>query len=796
MFLRTNTFSSKLRRLFSSDEWMVKLLKLSIIREQSAQPGAVVIQIDGLSHEEFTRAIHKGEMPHLSRLLKKEGYVDYAHYSGQPSSTPSVQGELFYGVKTCVPAFSFKDKKTGKIFNMFSPENSAEIENRIKKKGAPLLKGGSAYGNIFTGGAKEAHFCVSAIGWGSLLSAANPMAIMAFTIMHLHIIIRAVLLTIVEFILAIYDSIRGFMEGKNLLYEIAYIPFRVIACVVTREVMGIGTKIDIARGMPVIHINLAGYDEQAHHRGPRSKFAHWSLRAIDSVIGIIWKAAKRSFRRDYEVFIYSDHGQEEAVNYREEYGRTVQEVINEVLKDEISSASIHMEFKSNDGYWRADLLHKKPVKRIQPEIEKIKGLHPVAVITALGPVGHIYPPDKLTIKQKERIARRLITAAKIPMVLASDGKGRVIVWNSEGKFSLPRDAAKVLGREHPFLRETAQDLAELCRHKDAGEIVFSGFRKQGKVITFYNERGSHAGPGPHETSGFAMLPPDITLLHKKTIYTGEIRESVFKVLKRGNSYGLEIPKKKVPADGSLNLKMMSYNIHACKGRDGQVRPDRIARVIAGHNPDIIALQEIDSNEQIYQAKALAKMLGMNFHYHSSVLLKTGQHGNAVLSRFEMKLIKRGSLPSLINTPFLEKRGALWVEVDAYGRKVQVISTHLSLFPIEGMLQIKNLLGTDWLGNPACKGPMILCGDFNSLLNSRICKAAEREYHSIHFHAPGYRHLKTFPSFFPLGLVDHIFLGQGVKCIKIETPKTHLEKIASDHLPLIAELRVDGRKVRS
>src|ERR1035437_4709773 len=90
MFLRTNTFSSKLRRLFSSDEWMVKLLKLSIIREQSAQPGAVVIQIDGLSHEEFTRAIHKGEMPHLSRLLKKEGYVDYAHYSGQPSSTPSV----------------------------------------------------------------------------------------------------------------------------------------------------------------------------------------------------------------------------------------------------------------------------------------------------------------------------------------------------------------------------------------------------------------------------------------------------------------------------------------------------------------------------------------------------------------------------------------------------------------------------------------------------------------------------------------------------------------------------------
>jgi endonuclease/exonuclease/phosphatase family metal-dependent hydrolase len=537
--------------------------------------------------------------------------------------------------------------------------------------------------------------------------------------------------------------------------------------------------------MPIIHINLAGYDEQAHHRGPGSKFAHWSLRGIDKVIGRVWKAAKKSFRRDYEVFIYSDHGQEETISYQEAYGRPVEEAVNEVLKAENFLA----EFKTQFGYRRADLLRNKPVKRFLRETEKKNEPEPVAVITALGPVGHIYPPKKLSLQQKERIAHSLVAAAKIPLVLVSRGPGSALAWNAEGKFMLPRDAVEVLGAEHPFARKTALDLVKACAHANAGEIFISGFKKQGKYITFHAERGSHGGPGPQETTGFALLPPNVTLSRKKTIQTGEIRQAIFRVLKRGNEGKLEISRREAPAEGPIVLKIMSYNVHACKGRDGKVNPRRIASVIERHNPDILALQEIDANDTYHQAKEIANMLSMNYHYHSSVLLKTGLHGNAIFSRFNLKLIKRGSLPSLIGTPLLEKRGALWVEVNVHGRKVQVINTHLSLFPPEGMLQVKNLLGQDWLGHPACQAPVIFCGDFNSLINSRIFKTVSRAFHSIHFDAPRYQHLKTFPSYFPLGLVDHIFLGQGIKAVKIEAPNTHLEKTASDHLPLIVEVRL-------
>ncbi|MCE5301088.1 MAG: hypothetical protein LLG37_09510 [Spirochaetia bacterium] len=94
--------------------------------------------------------------------------------------------------------------------------------------------------------------------------------------------------------MALMDSMRGYMRGTNLLHQIKYIPLRVIACVIVREVIGAGAKIDTARCVRVIHVNFTGYDEQSHLRGPKSRFAHRSLRSIDSMIRIIWKTAKRS----------------------------------------------------------------------------------------------------------------------------------------------------------------------------------------------------------------------------------------------------------------------------------------------------------------------------------------------------------------------------------------------------------------------------------------------------------------------------------------------------------------------
>jgi endonuclease/exonuclease/phosphatase family metal-dependent hydrolase len=92
-----------------------------------------------------------------------------------------------------------------------------------------------------------------------------------------------------------------------------------------------------------------------------------------------------------------------------------------------------------------------------------------------------------------------------------------------------------------------------------------------------------------------------------------------------------------------------------------------------------------------------------------------------------------------------------------------------------------------------KDPVVLCGDFNASLDSGICRAVEKQFSSIKFDLSGHGYLKSSPGLHPLGLVDHIFLGPGVKAVKKELPGTGLEKTASDHLPLIAELVIKGVK---
>ena len=95
MIYRLEALLRKMRRRVSRSEWLIALLRLPKSKETETAPGLVLIQIDGLSHRQFGRALDNGKMPFLNRLLRREGYGLHTLYSGLPSSTPSVQAELF-----------------------------------------------------------------------------------------------------------------------------------------------------------------------------------------------------------------------------------------------------------------------------------------------------------------------------------------------------------------------------------------------------------------------------------------------------------------------------------------------------------------------------------------------------------------------------------------------------------------------------------------------------------------------------------------------------------------------------
>ncbi len=48
----------------------------------------------------------------------------------------------------------------------------------------------------------------------------------------------------------------------------------------------------------------------------------------------------------------------------------------------------------------------------------------------------------------------------------------------------------------------------------------------------------------------------------------------------------------------MDLRVATYNIHQCVGRDGIENPRRIADVLGEINADIVALQEVTSHPEV------------------------------------------------------------------------------------------------------------------------------------------------------------------------------------------------------
>ncbi|MBL0713236.1 MAG: endonuclease/exonuclease/phosphatase family protein, partial [Desulfosarcina sp.] len=790
MIYRLEVLIRKVRRWVSRSEWIIRLLRLPKSKETETAPGLVLIQIDGLSHTQLGRALGGGKMPFLYKLLKCEGYGLHTLYSGLPSSTPSVQAELFYGVKSAVPAFSYMDRNSGDIFRMDEPSSAAAVEQRLEKKGAPLLKGGSAYCNIYTGGADNANFCASSLGWGAILKKANPLALSFLFLSNAYSFMRAAVLLVIELLLALFDFVSGLIDGRDFFKELKFVPTRVAITILLRELITMGAKIDIARGMPIIHLNLIGYDEQAHRRGPSSKFAHWALKGIDDAIARIWRAAKGSAFRDYDVWIYTDHGQENTLSYTKQHGRTIGEAVADVF-DLLEGNRAHVETYNLRGIQSQRVRHlggRKIQKFFQihsgaEEKTKISSIS----VTAMGPLGMVYLSNEIVPTERYLMAKKLVDSAKVPLVLVVDESDRLRAWNSEGEFVLPEQKEKVFGPDHPFPDEVTRDLIELSRHPDAGDFIISGWRTDGRPYSFPIENGAHGGPGSEETKAFALLPGDTSLPERKHYYLRpmDLRQAALHFLDRSEiKISTELYRK---ATDPRTLRIMTYNIHSCIGMDSKISPERIARVIARYSPDIVALQELDvgraRTNRVDQVDLIAHYLQMDYHFLPTIQVRKGLYGNAILTHFPMRQVRADKLPGLPAKPRLEPRGGLWVAIKAGGSEIQFINTHLGLRPKERHVQAEALLGSGWLSHPDCREPTILCGDFNALPSSRVWRRLCTILHDTQVELASHCPKKTLFGRFPFARIDHVFVDPAIEVIGIEVPNTELTRVASDHFPL-------------
>lgn len=237
-------------------------------------------------------------------------------------------------------------------------------------------------------------------------------------------------------------------------------------------------------------------------------------------------------------------------------------------------------------------------------------------------------------------------------------------------------------------------------------------------------------------------------------------------------------------------RILTYNVHRCVGNDRRLDVARIADVLATLRPDIVALQELDVGRartgNIDQAHEIAQRLDMVCHFHAALQVEEELYGDAILTAYPETLIQSGPLPGHPRLAALEPRGALWVEVDIDGTKVQIINTHLGLVPREQQVQAGFLAGPSWLDHPRCRGPRILLGDFNATGTSVVYRTLTAKLEPARRLSPTRTPTSTFPSALPVLRIDHIFVSPDIQVRDVFAPFDPRWRVASDHLPLVMD----------
>ncbi len=246
----------------------------------------------------------------------------------------------------------------------------------------------------------------------------------------------------------------------------------------------------------------------------------------------------------------------------------------------------------------------------------------------------------------------------------------------------------------------------------------------------------------------------------------------------------------------MRLRLLTYNIHKAIGPDRMFRPDRIVEILKYYRADIVLLQEVDHgvprSHHTYLATELANALRYDYSaFGINVYLKRRKYGNATLSRFPIGREHNIDL----SLRWRKRRGAQHTTITILKGKrlltLEVFNVHLGLSAMERREQVRRLLTSPQLTHLTSEQPCLIAGDMNDwrgvLKRQRFSKhgfvcATNRR--------PGSRwSIKTFPSYAPTAGLDKIFYRGQLKLLHVYRSRLKLAKLASDHLPIIADFQI-------
>ena len=229
------------------------------------------------------------------------------------------------------------------------------------------------------------------------------------------------------------------------------------------------------------------------------------------------------------------------------------------------------------------------------------------------------------------------------------------------------------------------------------------------------------------------------------------------------------------AQAQNTLKLMSYNIKNANGMDNVCNFQRIANVINNTSPDVVAIQEVDSmtnrSGQKYVLGEIAERTQMHGYFAPAIDYDGGKYGIGLLTK---------QVPLRLQTLPLPGREEARTLILAEFADYIYCCTHMSLTEEDRM---KSLELVKAFTSSSTK-PLFLAGDMNAEPESGFIKKLQKDFQIL---SNPKQH--TFPAPDPKETIDYIAtLKQNAKGFAVISAKVINEPMASDHRPILVELR--------
>ncbi len=511
----------------------------------SKTPGVLFLEIDGLSESALHRAIDGGFMPELAHLLASGSHQLVGWETDLSCQTGAAQAGILHGNNFNIPAFRWAEKaETNRIVTTNRPRDARAIERRISDGAGLLHHNGRSRGNLFSGDAEDVMLTYSYATDMRRIFAPSYFAFFA----NPYNFVRTLSLMGVDMVREVRARRRQvreniqprLIERRRGLYPL----LRAATTTLLRDVLVDTVITDVLWGKAdVIYATFVAYDEVAHHSGVTDRDALHVLSQLDRAFARITRAIDAS-DRTYQIVVLSDHGQTQGATFRQRYGMTLRNLIEQYLP---ANLRIHARLESDEDWGHVAALASEVAQQephllgrfvrsaagdrvedgevtMGPEYQRIqderKGRRTPAeeaqlIVLASGNLGLVYFTDwqaRLSLEEIEahfpRLVDGLVRHPGIGFVLVRSERYGPLAIGAHGVYYLAQD--RVTG-ENPlasFSPNAPMLLRRVDLYDNMPDLLINGFYDPvaNEGCAFEDLISFHGGLGGDQNRPFVLAP--------------------------------------------------------------------------------------------------------------------------------------------------------------------------------------------------------------------------------------------------------------------------------------------------